>query len=137
MPPTDNNRLPREYAMRQAISGASRSSHLDDDHMLVTLAIAWLPYEGPPQERIWEQFGISSERYWHRLDYVVTLRRWSRFLDATTIAGIRTQATAQLGPPNQRKEPPRPTLDGSRVRVSPPSISTRTDSTTGRTYSIE
>ena len=106
MHPTQINRPHRPGRHGIATARSSRSTRPDEDQMLVALAVEWLPYGGPPAEHIWERFGINTEHYWHRLCYLLTLRRWLRLLDATTVARIRAQAMPQFNPPRSHQTYP-------------------------------
>ncbi len=106
-PPEVTGPNPLQCLQQATPTRSSRSTRPDEDQLLVALAVEWLPYGGPPADQIWERFGISAEHYWHRLCYLLTLRRWLRLLDAPTIARIRTHAMAQFNPSRPQHTPPR------------------------------
>ncbi|TQC45424.1 hypothetical protein EEB14_31720 [Rhodococcus sp. WS4] len=77
----------------------------DDDHMLVGLAVTWLPYGGPPPEEIWLRFGLKPDQYWSRLCHLLALNSWRRRLGRETVEQIRTLALAHFHPTSQTADP--------------------------------
>jgi hypothetical protein len=66
---TTRNQLrhdPVEYATLLRSRGFDR-----EDHEVLTFAVSWLPYEGPPDDEILVRFGLTKERYMQRLRQTV------------------------------------------------------------------
>ncbi|RZL79434.1 MAG: hypothetical protein EOP32_19460 [Rhodococcus sp. (in: high G+C Gram-positive bacteria)] len=93
----------RQLAPRPQPPGVSISR--DDDHLLVDLAVTWLPYGEPPPEEIWIRFGLNPDQYWSRLCYLLALGSWRRHLGMETGEQIRTLALAHFHPTSQRTRP--------------------------------
>jgi len=64
----------RKQRHHQQIEFASvlRSRGMDrEDHELLTFAVSWLPYDGPPSDELLVRFGMTRERYLTRLRQTV------------------------------------------------------------------
>lgn len=61
-----------------------RSRGIDrEEHEVLTFAVSWLPYDGPPDDEILVRFGLTKERYLERLRQIVDEHRQQIHPDTT------------------------------------------------------
>lgn len=64
----------RQPDIERAASRRSRGINRED-HEVLTFAVMWLPYDGPPGDEILVRFGLTKDRYMDRLRQTIDEHR--------------------------------------------------------------